>query len=358
MKTKYIVILFVVMVLFGFTMSMGLVYAKDNKPVTLRFSAHSTPKGTRQVEMIAWANEIEKRTKGMVKFKFFWSDSLLKPTDAVEGIGRGTADLGLAWSVYNPAKTPLWTVSDVPFLYSDAYAGLKAVGELYKTYDPMVKELEAWNLKILTPFSAGMTQLGAAKKAIRVPDDAKGMKIRYAGGQWAKLWSRCGAIPIKLSYGEIVEALMRGTVDAAQVYIWSLQPYHLWDVVKHLTVMDAGANAAYGTVINLDVWKAFSPEIKKVFLEANDAFADRYGRALIESRNKIVKLSEEKGVTFHKLSTEQLQMWKKLAQPAKEAWVKDKESKGLPGKETQDRFLAITNRLEKEIAEKGYPWER
>jgi len=193
MKGKSITKVVVCVSLFVFIMSMGLAYAKEDKPITLRYTAHAPPKGTRPKAVMWWAEQIEKRSKGLVKIKFFWSDALLKAGDCLEGVGRGTADLGATWGIYHPAKNPLWTVGDPPFSHSDPYAALKAIQELYKTYDPMIKELEAWNVKFLAPFVTDMSQVGGSKKAMLVPDDVKGRKVRYAGGEWAKLWKACGA---------------------------------------------------------------------------------------------------------------------------------------------------------------------
>ena len=43
------------------------------------------------------------------------------------------------------------------------------------------------------------------------------MKIRLAGG-WAKLMKKLGASPVSIGYGEIYQALDRGTIDASQAY--------------------------------------------------------------------------------------------------------------------------------------------
>lgn len=344
--------------LIALLLSMGLAYGSEKKPIKLRYTAMAPPKGTRPNAVKWWAAEIEKRTKGAVKFEFFWSSALLKAGDAMEGIGRGTADVGSAWGIYHRAKNPLWTVADPPFSHSDPYAGLKTMQELFKSYDPMIKELEKWNVKFLAPFVTGMSQVGGNKKAMLVPDDVNGLKVRYAGGEWAKLWKACGSVPLKLTYGEVYEALMRGTADAAQCYVWTLESYKLWDVIKHFTLLNAGEICSYGIAINMDVWKSLPPEIQKTILEASDGFVEKYGRDLIEGRERVANQAEQKGVKFYELSDQQLAMWKEKAAPFMDAWVKDLSAKGLPAKETQERFLSLIKKWEAEIAEKGYPWKR
>jgi len=341
----------------AFIMTMGSAFAAE-KSRTLRYAAHAGPKGVRQNAVQWWASEIEKRSNGQLNFKFFWSDALLKAADAMEGIGRGTANVGSAWGIYHPAKTPLWTVGDPPFSHSDPYVGLKAIQALFKTHDPMNEELAKYNVKLLAPFVTGMTQLGTSKKPMLVPADMKGMKVRFAGGEWARLWTSLGAVPIKLTYGEVYEALMRGTADAAQTYVWTLEGYKLWDVMKHFILLDSGEICSYGIVINLDDWKAMSPELQKVVTEASDDFVEKYGRDLIESREKIIAMAKEKGVTFHALNDQQLALWLETAEPYLKGWVTNNETRAPGAKETQQKFFSLRDKFQKEIKEKGYPWKR
>lgn len=341
--------------LFVFAISTGLTNAQAKKPITMRYTAQSSSKGVRSEAVKWWASEIEKRSKGAVKFKFFWSGSLLKPGDAMEGIGKGTANIGAAYGIYHPAKTPLWTVADPPFSHKNPYVGLKVMQELHKTYEPMIKELEKYNVKLLAPFVTGMVELGTGKKPVVVPSDAKGLKIRFAGGTWAKFWKSCGAVPTKLTQGEVYEGVMRGTVDGTQSYVFILEAYKHWDVLKHYTMIDAGELCSYGLVINLDDWKSFSPELKGIFTEVSDAFVEKYAHDLIDSNKRIIDLAKQKGVKFYFPNDEQMAKWRQKANPFMKVWVEEKASKGLPAKETQQLFLELRDKYQKQISAKGYP---
>ena len=328
------------------------------KPLVLRYAAQGAAKGIRAEAVKWWASEIEKRTKGEVKFRFFWSGALLKPGDAMEGIGLGTADCGGAWGIYHPAKTPLWTVADPPFSHDNAYVGLKAMQEMFNTYQPLIDEVKRYNVKILVPFVTGMTQLGTTKKEVRVPADVEGMKIRFAGGQWAKFWKSCDAVPLKLTQGEVYEALMRGTADATQSYFFILEAYKHWDVIKYYSVINAGELCSYGLAINLDRWNALSPEIRKVFEEVGNGFVEKYAEGLLGAREKVIPEGEKKGMKFIALTREERSKWLEKAKPFMEAWVKSMDEKGLPGKETQETFLQLVDKYKKRVAENGYPWQK
>jgi TRAP-type C4-dicarboxylate transport system substrate-binding protein len=353
---KKVLLFFTSGVFLVFTL-LGSFSLAEAKTITLRYAAQGASKGIRAEAVKWWAKEIEKKSNGAVKFKFFWSGALLKAGDALEGIGSGTANIGGGWGIYHPAKTPLWTVADPPFSHSDPYVGLKTMQELFRTYEPMKKELDRYNVVLLTPFVSGMTQLGTTKKPVLSPQDAKGMKIRFAGGQWAKFWDTCGAVPLKLTQGEVYEAMMRGTADGTQSYFFILEAYKHWDVLKHYSVINAGEICSYGLVMNKDNWNELTPEIKSTFRDVSDQFVEKYAQALIESRKRIKKLAGEKGVRFYELNEAQKAAWDKKAEPFMKAWVKSMEEKGQPGEEAQKLFTQIRDKYQAETDSNGYPWE-
>ena len=356
MRMKLSSILALVMAL-GLWMGLGAGTAwSADKPLVLRYAAQGAPKGVRAEAVKWWASEIEKRSKGQVKIKFFWSGALLKPGDAMEGIGTRTADLGGAWGIYHPAKTPLWTVGDPPFSHDDPYVGLMTMKEMFQTYQPLIDELAKYKVKVLAPFVTGMTQLGTTKKEVYVPADTKGMKIRFAGGQWAKFWKSVDAVPITLTQGEVYEALMRGTADATQSYFFILEAYKHWDVIKYYSVINAGELCSYGLAINLPLWNSFSPELKKIFTEVSDEFTLRYAKGLIDIRKQIIPQAEKKGMKFLNLTPAQKAQWLTAAKPFMDAWAKAMDDKGLPGTKTQETFLSLVDKYKKQVEAQGYPW--
>ena len=200
-----------------------------------------------------------------------------------------------------------------------------------------------------------MTQLGTTKIPVHVPADVNGMKIRFAGGQWAKFWKACDAVPIKLTQGEVYEALMRGTADATQSYFFILEAYKHWDVIKYYSVINAGELCSYGLAINQDRWKSFPPEIQKVFEAVSDEFVDKYAQGLIGVRGKVIPLAEKKGMKFINLTGAERAKWLEKAKPFMEAWVKSMDERGLPGKETQDTFLKLVEKVQKAGGEPRVP---
>lgn len=327
------------------------------KKIILRYATQSSPSGVRSKDVQWWASQVEKRSHGAIKVKFFWSGSLLKAKDTMEGVGQGIANVGEAYGVYTPAKTPLWTVADTPFSHSDPYVGLKVMQAMFKSYAPMINELKKYNVKLLMPFVTGMTELGTTKKKVLVPNDIKGLKIRFAGGEWAKFWEACGAVPLTVSQAETYEALMRGIVDGTQSYVFILSAYKQWDVLKYYTLINAGEICSYGLVINLNLWKSLSPRLQKILTDVSNEFTVKYAHDLIESSRGTLKEAEKKGVTVCKLTPAQRAQWEEKAKPLMKAWVTKMDAKGLPGEKTQQLFIRLRDKYERKVQQNGYPWE-
>ena len=55
------------------------------------------------------------------------------------------------------------------------------------------------------------------KKAIKTPDDLKGMTVRTQSSQVQQdFWKACGAVPTSVAWGELYQALQQGVVDSAE----------------------------------------------------------------------------------------------------------------------------------------------
>jgi hypothetical protein len=63
-------------------------------------------------------------------------------------------------------------------------------------------------------------------------------------------------------------------------------------------------------------------------------------------------------VKFYRPKEHELAQWKEKAAPLIKSWVEDIESKGMPGRQTQETFARLRDKFQKEVTEKGYPWKR
>jgi len=335
--------------------SMAL--AAEQKPIVLKFAGDEPPVSMYAKKMDWWAQEIGRRTGGLVKIKTYHGGTLAKAPVALEAVRTGLADIGTAVSVFHPGKTPLSTVSQNPVGSSDIYANLMAMKDLLYEYRPVQEEFAKFNQKALWAYASGAQRLIASKP---IPDlsKIKGLKIR-ATAQKGDLVKRLGAIPVFIPMGETYEALQRGTADGAVAGLAHIRPLRFWEPCKYLLLFEGigGACAGFGN-INLDVWNKLSPDIQKTMIEVSKEFFTVAAKAHIEMEEEILDQFRKAGVTIYRMSPEDKKLLMVTGAAVSEEWKKDLDAKGLPGTEVLDYLLARLAKYEAEVETKGYPWQK
>ncbi len=77
----------------------------QEKPLILKVAIF-TPAGITYTKANCWIlEEIEKRSKGRIKFEYYFSASLLPAKETVNGLKTGVADIAIASGAYEPGKT-------------------------------------------------------------------------------------------------------------------------------------------------------------------------------------------------------------------------------------------------------------
>ena len=97
----------------------------EAKVYNLRYADIGSPRGPRAAALKWWAAELETRSGGDIKVKFFWSQSLVKGKATMKAVGSGLSSMGSILGVYTPAKLAVWNFSNTPFLVSDAWVGMR-----------------------------------------------------------------------------------------------------------------------------------------------------------------------------------------------------------------------------------------
>ena len=225
---------------------------------TLKIS-HQFPGGTvtegdfrdRMTRM--FAAEVEKRSKGSLKFEIYPGSSLMKTNAQFSAMRKGALDLSLVPLSYAGGEVPEVNIGLMPGLvtsYEQAYGWKNA--EVGKELSRILYEkgivLVSWI------WQAG----GVASRTTPIvdPDDAKGMKIRGGSREMDLILKAAGAAVVSLPSNEIYAAMQTGAMEAALTSSTSLISFRLEEVSKALTT---GRNGAY--------WFMFEPLLisKEVF---------------------------------------------------------------------------------------------
>jgi TRAP-type C4-dicarboxylate transport system substrate-binding protein len=210
---------------------------------TLKIS-HQFPGGTikegdfrdRLTQM--FAAEVEKRTKGALKFEIYPGSSLMKTNAQFSSMRKGALDMALIPLSYAGGEIPEVNIGLMPGLvvsYEQAYGWKnKPVGvEL----DRLLKEKGV--VLISWIWQAG--GVASRSKPIVEPEDAKGMKVRGGSREVDMILKEAGAAVVTLPSNEIYAAMQTGAMDAAMTSSTSFMSFHLEEIAKALTTGRTGA---------------------------------------------------------------------------------------------------------------------
>jgi TRAP-type C4-dicarboxylate transport system substrate-binding protein len=179
-----------------------------------------------------FAAEVEKRSKGSLKFEIYPGSSLMKTNAQFSAMRKGALDMSLVPLSYAGGEVPETNIGLMPGLVTSYEQGAAwknaAVGkELTKIIADKGVVMVSWIWQ-----AGGMASRG---KPIVEPEDAKGMKIRGGSREMDLILKEAGAAVVTLPSNEIYAGMQTGAMDAALTSSTSLISFRLEEVSKALT---------------------------------------------------------------------------------------------------------------------------
>jgi len=204
---------------------------------TLKIS-HQFPGGTidsgdfRDRLVRKFAQEVEKRTNGSLKFDIYPNSSLVKVNSQFSALRKGALDLSLVPLSYAGGEVPETNIGLLPALVPSYEVGSKwknaEVGRFLSQF-----LAEKGVLVVTWIWQAG--GVASRSKPLVGPDDAKGIKVRGGSREMDMMFKDAGASVLSLPSNEIYAAMQTGAMDAALTSSTSLISFRLEEVSKFLT---------------------------------------------------------------------------------------------------------------------------
>ena len=331
----------------------------EAKVYNLKYADIGPPRGPRAGALMWWAEALETRSKGNIKIKFYWSQSLVKGKATMKAVGSRIADMGTVLGIYHPAEFPVWNYANTPFLHSDAWVGMRTWFELRQTVPEIKAETDKHKITILFNNTTGPVQLLMAKKAVTTVAGLKGLKIRTSGG-WTHLFKELGAVPVKIGFGELYAALDRGTIDGTINYTPFVKSYKHYEVACCLTEAAMGQVLGYGGGINTKLLNSMPADIRDILVKTSDEYMDVYARKYIKSMTEAqVALQagiDGRKVKIMKLSKAEEAKFRAAAASFTTDWKKKISKKGMDPDAILAKIKMVHAKWTKRLNDKGYPW--
>lgn len=314
------------------------------KSTELSFAIHFNPSNEIYLHALKpWAAELEKRTNGKYKVKFYLSQSLAKTKDQYDAVVKGIADMSWGLHGFNPGRFPLISVMHNPYLSPSTTVGTKALLKLYEQTPAMRKEHD--DVHILYIWATLPVEIHTIKKPVRTLEDLKGMKIACQPGS-TSIVEALGASPVPLPPPAWYQTLEKGVVDGIAVAYAAFNAWKLQEVAKYHTHAHMGSVTAW-CAMNKNVWNGLPKDVQKIITEISRDLPVANSKAVLDAQEKLLKELAESGHELIELSPEELAKWKQAAVPVREEWVKKMDAKGLPGREVLEAAERILEEYNK-----------
>lgn len=205
---------------------------------------------------------------GRLKIDLFAAGEIVPPFAVLDAVSNGTVELGHTASLYWQGRMPAaGFFTSVPFglgpiehqAWIELRDGQALWDELYKPHG--VRAFLAGN--------TGPSMGGWFRRKLNGVEDLKGMRLRVQG-LGAEIYARLGAVPMTVSAGDLLPALEKGSIDAAEF----LAPATDLEtgLPKYASFYYAPGfnkpNGASELLISLAAWDRLSPDLRSVVVEA------------------------------------------------------------------------------------------
>ncbi|MGH7853462.1 MAG: TRAP transporter substrate-binding protein [Candidatus Binatia bacterium] len=283
--------------------------------------------------------ELEEKSKGRIKLTIHPGGALAPAPATYENIVAGAFDIGWTLQGYTPGRFPLSAIVEMPFLWTSAQEATRVFWQLFEELPALRNEYR--DVKVLATWTHDLGQVYTTSKPVRSLEDLRGLKIRAPGPVQVSMLRALGAVPVTMPAGEIYDALERGVVDGLVIGLSAIKGFRLDQVAKHAT-MTKSYVAAMIVAMNQQSYKKLSSEDRALL----DSLTGRR-MALLGAKNYddeaddgLDALKKVKA-NIYQLNPAEMEKWKQATGQMSKEWIKEMESKGLPGKQVYDKMVSL-----------------
>lgn len=281
-----------------------------------------------------FAKIVEEKSQGKIKLDYFPAGALGDWSEQIEANRMGTLEIGLnAGSTSYDPKTNLMFM---PYLFStwdEARAAIGSNGWLTPIFNDLYSKIGLKVLGIYLNAWDGMAYTSRVKKGVKVPADAKGIKMRVPPIRIFEVYiPTLGFISTPVAYSETFTALQTGIVDARSACP-AVEAYVMRDAIDTY-VATRDAFEYWFLTINKKLWDDLSPEDQAVLTASADKVMAEQAIAAEQDEKDFMDKLRKAGIKVHDVNEQE---WKISARACREkAWpVIEKE---LLGTELMDKI--------------------
>lgn len=212
-----------------------------------------------------FADEVEKRTQGKIKFQIFPGNSLVPSKQALSGVHTGVVDAAFVPAAY---EQQLWPITGITM----TFGAPNLTYENWRNIHDPIREIMNRTLNInvvILGMPHVLNYFFYSKEPLTgTLEDFDNTLVRSAGGAYDASFKALGCAPVKIPAPEVYMALQKGTIDSG----WNIYSRYvegkLYEVAPHVVVVPKGmVISGQHFVINKKIWEDLPTDVQKTLLE-------------------------------------------------------------------------------------------
>ena len=244
---------------------------------------------------------LEELSDGTVTIDIYPSAVLGSETQCIEQLQNGSLAMTKTSAAAMENFIPSMSVFSYPYVFRDGdhfWAVLDG-----KVGQTLLQDGEQKFLRGLCYYDAGSRNFYTKSKAVRTPDDLKGLKIRVMNSATAiDMVKSMGGAPTPIAWGELYSSLAQGTVDGAENNLPSFSSNKHYEVCKHFS-LDGHTRVPDMLLISTKVWRKLDPQVQRWVQQAATE-SSAYQRELWQQMTvEAMEQAKNEGVTIYEVDT-------------------------------------------------------
>jgi len=313
--TKPITSIFAAAALFG-ALAAAPVEAQEFK---LRWGHYLPNTSFVQVEK-DYAEAVKQRTNGRVEIEITFAGGLGKGNELMTLAGRGAIDMASVVPGYYPDQLLFWKAYQVPFIFDTPRQAMEIAAQAYKDLPVFQAELDKYRVKFLFHQPLGSYYMTGPDENCDTVAGLNGKKIRSFGADIPKIFEAIGAVPVSVGFGDIYEAVQRGTLDYSFINRGNINAIKVYEVGKY-SCGPVMSIVGHLITIGQNTWDSLPPDIQAIMIEE----AEKAGKAYIDDIEKAEAAAGEAmlaaGAIIKPLKDGEMAKWRAAAPDMMQSWV-------------------------------------
>lgn len=220
--------------LIGFSalsLAIGASHAQADKIV---FAIGGTPNSLQGQTAQEFSDRLQERLGDAHQVEYYHSGQLGDERQLIQKLRLGTVDLAAISSIMS-SVSPEFALFDMPFLVKDR-DHLKRIDREIIMQD-LAESAGEQGLNIVSTWENGFRHITNSERAINVPADLDGLKIRTPQSEWRTLmFDTWGANPTPMAFSEVFVGLQTGVVDGQENPLSNINGAKLQEVQDYLSL--------------------------------------------------------------------------------------------------------------------------